>query len=161
MPSLKRKSAQRQWQWQPKMRRTSLTTFCHVQQSAHELLKVLQHRRESGGSIPTLPSPSLPPALTPLCRCALVFVFAKWRRMWAACGRGSSIAFVVCRLLFAVWPPVVVRIQIVPLPSAPHPLQLFRFIFHFALPLPRSTPRTRWQHQVLCYAPSLGSQCFC
>lgn len=40
----------------------------------------------------------------------------------------------VCCLSFAVWPPVVVRIQIVPLPSAPHPLQLFRFIFHFALP---------------------------
>lgn len=45
----------------------------------------------------------------------------------------------VCCLSFAVWPPVVVRIQIVPLT----PFSFSVSFFTLLSPLPRSTPRTR------------------
>lgn len=140
MPSLKRKSAQRQrqWQWQPKMRRISLTTYCHVQQSAHELLKVLQHQPERGDSTSTPTPPSHPPS--PFCShfplqvCISVCICkmgAYGRGMWAwqqhcVC----CLSFAVCCLASCCSP----HSNCAPFRSAPHSLQLFRFIFHFALP---------------------------
>lgn len=132
MPSLKRKSAQRQWQWQPKMRRTSLTTFCHVQQSAHELLKVLQHQRESGGSIPTLPSPYLPPSCThsslqvciSVCICeteAYVSGMWAWQQHCVCC-----LSFAVCCLASCCSPHSNCAPPLCPSPPSAFP-------FHFSL----------------------------
>lgn len=130
MPSLKGKSAQRQRQWQPKMRRTSLTTFCHVQQSAHELLKVLQHLPSSSSSSSSGTHSSLQACIS-VCICKMeaysyVSGMWAWQQQCVCC-----LSFAVCSL---------------PSCCSPHsnacpsslPLTPFSFsVSFFTLPLPR------------------------
>lgn len=134
MPSLKGKSAQRQLQrqWQPKMRRTSLTTFCHVQQSAHELLKVLQHLPSSAfsSSSPYCTHSSLQACIS-VCICKMeaysyVSGMWAWQQHCVCC-----LSFAVCSLPSCCSPHS---------NCAPPPLHLIPFSFSvsfFTLPLPR------------------------
>lgn len=124
MPSLKGKSAQRQRQWQSKMRRTSLTTFCHVQQSAHELLKVLQHLPFSSSS-PSCTHSSLQACIS-VCICKMeaysyVSGMWAWQQQCVCC-----LSFAVCSLPSCCSPHSNCAPPLCPsLPSA--------FPFHFSL----------------------------